>query len=524
MIRGWAGLLLTCVAPLAAMPLADAQAVVDGFEARRDAVLDRQIANPYPGAKPDSDVQILAWNKLDFALAALYRNQQIAEANQAIRDVCALDLATPIGNGEERVHWLAPLMIRVHELFWSGSDHFPGRLADDAAAGIRTTLWTWAEQEGRLADTRLDGLWWFWGSENHDAMHDGSAWGAARLLARDPAFQNRKYADGSTPGVQAASWDAFLAEQLAERVRRGLCVEIASDGYSKYTLQNWYNYHDFGDEPLKSAAKAALDVWWADWATEQLDGVRGGGKARCYQGANQTAAGDNSRGMAWYYLGIGQARNAHPGLMCLVTSGYRMPAAVAALALDPQSRGRYESISRRVGLRDTKATDLPDSTSAFDPITPGVLHYTWVTPEVILGSLILPRLKNDEGWNNISSQNRWQGAIFAGDPDARIFAECEGLNNGKTYNQQIAVQKRGTQLVAKLPPPYSKQAGQMRVWVAPKLNRTQAGEWSILEAPQAWAAVRPAWGGASWDGNWLVFDDDRAAMILEVAPQQDYAD
>ena len=524
MRKRWVVLTLICLAPCWAITDQELQTTVDGFDARRDQVLQRQVANAYPGVKPDSDVQIVAWNKLDYALSALCLNVELDQANQAVRDVCAMDLSAPIAVGETRFHWLAPLLTRVHELFWKGSAQFPGRLSDDTAAAIRATLWNWAKDEGRMADTRLDRLWWFWGSENHDAMHDGSAWGAARLLARDPVYANLKYADGSTPVQQDQAWTEFLAEKLAERVRRGLCVEIASDGYGKYTLQNWYNYADFAAEPLKSAAKAVLDVWWADWATEQLDGVRGGAKARCYQGDNQTAGADAGRGMAWYYLGLGQPRNAHPGLMCLVTSGYRMPVEVARLALNPELRGRYESISRRPGLRDTKAEDVPQGTSAFDPESPGILRYTWVTPEVILGSLIIPRLVNDEAWSNISSQNRWQGAIFAGDPDARVFAECEGQRNGKTYNQQIAVQQRGTQIVAKLPPPYSKQAGRMRVWCAPMLTRTVAGEWLILEAPRAWAAVRPAWGGAAFEGNWWYFDDDRAAMILEVAPKQDYAD
>ncbi len=524
MRKAWIGLWLVGAGPLLALTDAELKTVLDGYGARRDRVLQRQVASPYPGAQPDSDVQLQAWNKLDYALSALYLNTEVDKANQAVRDICALDLSAPIGNGETRFHWLAPLLIRVHELFWSGSAHFPGRLADDAAAAIRATLWRWAATEGKLVDTRLDRLWWFWGSENHDAMHDGAVWGAARLLARDPAYAGQKYADGSTPVEQDKAWTAFLAEQLAERVRRGLCVEIASDGYSKYTLQNWYNFFDFADEPLRSAAEAALHVWWADWATEQLDGVRGGGKARCYQESNRLAINDNSRAMAWFYLGIGQAANAHPGLMCLITSGYRMPAEIAALALDPAGRGRYESISRRPGLLQSPApAGIAADTYAVDPESPGILRYTWVTPEVILGSLITAR-RSAGDWTAISSQNRWQGAIFGGHPDARIFAECEGLNNGKTYNQHVAVQKRGTQLVAKLPAPYGKQTGRLRVWVAPMLTRSTAGDWQIVEAPQAWAAVRPAWGGAAWEENWLVFADDRAAMILEVAPKQDYGD
>lgn len=60
----------------------------------------------------------------------------------------------------------------------------------------------------------------------------------------------------------------------------------------------------------------------------------------------------------------------------------------------------------------------------------------------------------------MSMQNRWQGVIFAGDPNARTFPQCVGLRNGKTYNPQWSVQNKGTLIVQKLPGRiYSKQAG-----------------------------------------------------------------
>jgi len=148
-------------------------------------------------------------------------------------------------------------------------------------------------------------------------------------------------------------------------------------------------------------------------------------------------------------------------------------------------------------------------------------------------------------------QNRWQGAIFAGHPDARIFPQCVGQRNGKTYNQHWAVQNKGTQIVQRLPPKTcSKQAGDMRVWIASCLKRWEAGDWVLAEAQGAWAAVRPAFGGYVWDedpapkqqgqparpggkdaaGNsktdssrWLRCRDSTAPVILEVARREDYA-
>jgi len=47
---------------------------------------------------------------------------------------------------------------------------------------------------------------------------------------------------------------------------------------------------------------AALDVWWAEWAQEQLDGMRGG-KTRLYPGAWALSHSDRNRAMSWFYLG-----------------------------------------------------------------------------------------------------------------------------------------------------------------------------------------------------------------------------
>ena len=112
-------------------------------------------------------------------------------ANLAVLDVVARGTGDPIANGEERFHWIAPLLIRVHELFAPGRRFQPGRLSKSAAAGIRRVLWL-----GLAADRAL-----------FEALN------------------------------------AFVKERLRERVKKGLLVECASPGYGKYTLQCGYNYH-----------------------------------------------------------------------------------------------------------------------------------------------------------------------------------------------------------------------------------------------------------------------------------------
>jgi len=497
--------------------------IIDGYGARRDAMLARQVRSTYPRIKPGADYQLFAWHKLDYALAALFLDQEVGKANAAVLEVVARGTGSKIANGEERFHWIAPHLIRIHELFAPN-----GRLEAKGAAGIRGVLWSYLAAE--TWHSRFDELdvWTYWGSENHDAQKVGTLWGATKLLAADPAFAKRKLPDGATPTERFAQLDAYVNEQFRERIRKGLLAECASPGYSKYTLACWYNYHDFGDAELKQLAGDALTLWWADWAQEQLAGVRGGAKGRTYQGRGcQMAVGDDSLSLAWFYLGIGPPRGAHPGYMCLATSAYRLPPVVVDLALDPEARGDYESVSRRPGLA-RPGVPLEKHINRLNAPFGGLLHYTYCTPDFIIGSWLLEKRPRSD-WTPVSAQNRWQGVILAGqDRDARVYPQCEGLRNGKTYNQYWSAQRQGTMVVGKLPDrTHSHQCGDLRLFVSPKLPHTQVGGWVFIEAERAWLAARfvAAPEQVAWDDqSWWRCRDPQAPLILEVARKRAFAD
>jgi len=524
------------IAPAAGSSLSDQQltAIRQEFATRRDQMLRQQVANACPPAKRDDD-HLRVWNRLGFALAALYLNVNRDQANEAIVEATgrsAKGINSPAGKKDYPFHWEAPLYCRIYGFFHPGSRLFPGRMRPDAAEAIRNVLWQWGKNRARLSNADRTKVWHYWGSENHSAMRDCSAWGIAKILKDSPDYDSRRYEDGSTAAQQYEAWNTFLKEYLCERVRKGLLVETASPTYSKYTLQCWYNYYDFADDPqLTRLADIALTVYWADWAQEQLNGVRGGGKSRCYQGgSDQRGLDDGAASMGWYYLGIGRAASAHPGVMCMATSQHRLPLVVMDIALDIAGRGTYEYRSRRPGLlagksSPTSPSDGPEfSCNALNPDFGSIVRYTYGTPDFILGSNQVPKLASD-AWAAISSQNRWQGVIFAGNPDARIFPQCVGLRNGKTYNQHWSIQNKGTLIVQKLPDRIcSKQAGDMRVWFAKGLKRSEAGGWVFVEANGALAAVRPATGGYAWDdANWLRCRDASAPVIFEVAQKKDYS-
>jgi hypothetical protein len=213
--------------------------------------------------------------------------------------------------------------------------------------------------------------------------------------------------------------------------------------------------------------------------------------------------------------------------MCLATSAYRLPPVVVDLALDPEGRGTYEAVSRRPGLARADApqeTHITRLNAAFG----GLLHYTYCTPDFVMGSWLMEKRPRAD-WSAISAQNRWQGVIFGGsDPDARVYPQCEGLRNGKTYNQYWSAQRRGTMIVAKLPDrTHSHQCGDLRLFVSPGLDHEEAGGWLFVEAERAWLAARfvTAAENLSWDGeSWWRCRDRQAPLILEVVRKRDIPD
>lgn len=520
--------------------LTDAQiaAIRDGFDARRDAMLQSQIDDPFPEAKESTDGKSqrnpYVWHYLDFALAALYRNQRADEANDAILKVCEhykRDRQAMLDN--KGFYWSGNLFLRVYEFFHSGSRHFPGRLRPDVEAEMLERMWDWGRTRARVEEAKIDEAqtWRYWGSENHDAMRKSTAWGVAQILKDKAPYNTRAYDDGTTAQAQYDAWTAYFNEYLRERAKKGLLYEVGSPTYNKYTVQGWYNFADFAqDATLQRRARQLLDLYWCVWAEDQIDGVCGGGKTRYYQPSSR-ATDDAMFSAAWYCLNVGRSMGKHPGLMCLATSAYRMPLVAMDLALDVDGRGSYESTGRRMGLSRVRKTEA--EFEEFRTDTGGIVRHTWHTPEFVIGALMV-EARPLEDWCAGSAQNRWQGVVFRGDPDARIYPQCEGLGNGKTYNQQWSVQKKCALIAQKLKGKgMSKQAGDMRVWFsAPGLsNRVETRDWVFVEAPGAWAAVRPVAGGYRWDGadkrgdgQWLRCLDDAAPVIIEAARKRDFAD
>lgn len=504
--------------------------------ARCDQVMRAQQTKPYP---PDG-----CWRHEDFALAAYWLNERCDEADKAIITERETDFPVSLKDGS--FHWHAYILERIHFLFGRSSKHFPGRMGVAAETALLDMLWQWAGPRARLEMTAPAHDWWIWGSENHHAQAWAGFWGAAQIFSRHPDYKDRRYADGTSQGQMAGAFDAYFKRFARERAAKGLLVECNS-GYNKYTLGGWYNIADFAeDDGLRKRMAMLLDLFWADWAGEQIDGVRGGSRHRCYPGRDSTA-GSSMDGLAWFHFGLGQKNSQHPSHMCGATTFWRPSPVVSDLALDVTGRGVYESWSRRPGLAERANKGERPANYIDDPDHPfhsptgvyrlrleggGLLRYTFGTPDFVIGtSMVEARPKED--WTNISSQNRWEGVIFAGHPTARIFAQPLKPQRGSVYNVNWSVQKRGALIVQRLK---GTNARGQRIWFDAALRRAERDGWVFAEAPRAFAAVRAVEGPTTWEddvapghpagkeaGQWLRCANEFTPVIIDVARKSDCA-
>ena len=515
---------------------------------RQEQAMVLQEANTFPPSG--------MWYHEDYAIAAYWLNTGIAAADAGLIS-CFEDAVVEIINEDESIsyktlyqdrvdvenfHWHAYLLERIYFLFSAQSSFFPGRMSTEAEAAVLQMLWDWAAAHCAIGMADPSTIYFSWGSENHDAQAWVSMWGAAHIFADHPDYQNLTYADGSTPAEMAAAFDAYFTAFARDRSLKGLVGEVASPTYSKYTLNTWYNLADFATDPeLKAAASALLDIYWADWALEHIDGVRGGSRHRSYSGRSSIEQ-SGAESQCWYHFGVGQPFGNHPGDMCAMTTFWRPSRATVGLALDREGLGSFQYDSRRLGHKDPNPPAEPPllDESGYNTLNPEgghLLRKTWCTPDFIMGMSQVDLLPADD-WVAFSSQNRWNGIIFGGHDTARIFTHRPyPVNGASVYNAEWGVQHKGAMLLQRITE-HQNAVGQM-VWFDFALNREELGGWIFAEAPRAYTAVRIVDGGWTWLadsielqrtpttgilGEWAVLNDQYSPVILEVARKQDYAD
>jgi len=426
-----------------------------------------------------------------YAMAALYTGKDLSGGNERLRGAWeraagADKKLTPKEASE--VKWWMRGMLRVYYLFHDKSDFFPGRLEKDVQAKLEDIFFNYGCYKSTVKRADLKNIWHIQGSENHDMMDLSNAYLSLQAVQNLPAYKDRKLPDGHTPTDHVRAWEKYYAQYALERAKNGLFVEI-SPTYGKWFVGEFVNIYDFTADPtVKKRMEMLLHLMWADWSVDHLNGVRGGGKTRCYQGHySQRGGGDSWDRMARVLFGMENwAWNSHGGLstLALLTSRYELPDVVYEIALN---KGDVEPFVYQ-STRPARERGGPSGVYVMDPEGSGIVRYSYCTPESVMGCWMVDTTAS---YAAINSQNRWQGVVFATGPDARVFPQSVGLGNGKTYHQHVAVQHRNVMVVAHHPK--AKQTGQMRVFFPREIREhlVEKDGWAIVKEGAAWLGVRP---------------------------------
>ncbi len=363
-----------------------------------------------------------------------------------------------------------------------------------------------------------------------------TCWHFAKIAKDRAEYRDLQFDDGATAAQHYRAWNDYFVVYCRERARKSLCIEMMSDGYNSTLIKGFYNFYDFGDQQVRRSAGMLLDLYFAYWAQEQINGVQGGGRSRIYfyNGLRQDRDHGNAP-LAWFYFGIGKQPRVYGHDMDAALSDYRPPAVVADIATDVTGRGRYEVRQRAQGLGvpgRPLATSVTTEPTRMRTDGGGILRYSFCDPAFIMGTPMAAARPLDD-WARISSQNRWQGVIFAGDEDARIVPIVRPRDNRVAYNTFWSVQSKGSLITQKLK--YQKGGAEMIVWMS------QAGLSKPLEedgvvfvqAKQAYAAVRVVDGGFTWmqdtnetnrsilENHTMVLSNEFAPVIVEVMAKSD---
>jgi hypothetical protein len=493
---------------------------------------------------------------LQYAFSAFYLGKEIDEANLRLENAykeLMQDHAGMNPEAAERFKWQMRWWLRIYYLF--GND-----LSVANREKLDNLFWNYACRKSSVKRAGLKYIWVIQGSENHDMMDLSNAFLSLQAIKDNPEYSSRKLPDGFTVLRHYQDWMKYYKEYCRQRALKGFYVEVASPIYGKYFLPELINIFDFAqDAELKRLMKNLLHATWADWAVDQINGVRGGGRTRAYQGhyswrgesdswwaMSKPLIGDSS------WTDAAQHNHVNNGYAYVIgSSSYRLPDLILELALDSEGRGEYEYISQRPGkmhyspqrpaLEDGCWYDL-------DMDNPHNVRYDYCTPNYIMGSWWIDPAYNtvfrvdqkkghkaDENYSALFCQNRWQGVIFDTDVNARVYPQClaEPDENGDrrvTYNQHQAVQVKNIMLVQKNK--NSEHAGLMRIyWAKGMENRlhNEAGYW-ILQEGDSYLAVKAfslkktgQIPETRWvDANWLEIEEEFSPVVFVTGRRNQY--
>ena len=403
-------------------------------------------AAPYTPAQLRADGRHVYWRDLLNPLfARLWLGEDLPATNAELRRIFTSTDPSVRAEYEIDGHWslyLSPTLIQLYYTFGHKATRLPGRLEPATEAALLELLWKRTKIKNDIAIARQS-PWWMAGSENHDINAKVVNLLSSQIFMQEPAYADRVYPDlgqgsgysygktGLEPpqgggrarlkdgGTYRArdhyvAWVAFWEDWFLERARRGLFIEVNSPTYELYSLGFLQSLRDLcEDAHLRGQATKFFDLVWADWAQDQIGGMRGGARTRDYG----PKSGYGAMTQFSKFL-LGGPGNAWHGFFPLLLSDYELPPLIWELALDREGLGGFAYLSRRPGEEeDVWPRPLGNERTLLCDTESRLLRYSWVTPDYVLGTQMdHPAAVH----SHLSIDRRTQAMIFAGAPDCLV--------------------------------------------------------------------------------------------------------
>jgi hypothetical protein len=468
-----------------------------------EAGLDIRRETPHP------------WYDATRALCMLHLEHEVDEANRLVRAV-ALGWPVDVADKKEpEAYWAFSALVRIVVAHGASGT---GRLSSGAEEDLKALFWDYTSPRSRPDPSET---WMLAESENHDLMRKSVHYLMATAYAVDPNYRDRPYVDGKTASDHRDRWSAYFRAFCEERARKGLFVEVASPTYQKYHLQCLINLRDLSpDAEVRRLVENLLHLLWADWAQDQLGGLRGGGKSRSYPGKySRNGAIDGMTQAAELYFDFpGSAGFGGLPTLLMATSDYRPPDIVRRIALS-RPVSAYTSLSRRPGAG--QVTRDPRGYGRQSDVDPNksTLRVVRVTPDYVFGTTMFDPESSHVG---VSAQNRWSGVIFPTGPDRRVYIGCGSAREDKpqTYDALITAQS-GPVLVARKKREAHRYNLVPYIVVPSSLEvRLEREGWVFVQEGAAYAGVYVL-GAYSWEEDRVVPADEWAPILMAVGRQVD---
>ena len=463
-------------------------------------------------------------------------------------------------------HWCLAINQQFYHMYYAfgaTGSVAPGRLYPATEKAMLELLWHRMEFKDDIHLARKS-TWWMIGSENHDLVAKVSSLISAQIFMDEPGFKDRVYPDLGTGGgnhywfhrmyardavdgpqgraddkdgkaYTAAdhyqAWVDYFDEYFTERAKKGFFLEVAAPGYMAVSVSYLTDIFDLcRDEALASKAEKFLDVVWADWTVDQLNGVRGGAKTRVADGSRWA---DAMYKFGRFYLGGDGSAETHSFTQLL--SDYKLKPILWDIALDREGLGEFAYVSRKPGEEEgnwprplgAERTMLCDTESR-------LLRYSWVTLDYILGCQM-----DHPGaiHSHLSNQARWQGITFKGENGPRVYPtdvvrdENGNYKKSKAKGYCRAVQHENVMLVqqsrrwSQMNPDWfpAKNTGNLEygIYFGELLDRmVEKAGWVFVEHGDAYLAVRPIMG--EYAQGWTILKDDASPGLMSPVIEDSY--